>query len=393
MSGSIYHIKLFLFGFFYYLIVPVLVVYSKIWEDYPGMQNLYLYFKDKYMPGYILYVFFVGVFFVLGSFLPLLNRRKVGYVKSYKAINSKVFFVVSLPLLLYCQYLIYANRGSLFQGYQVEVDAPFVGTIASANIFYLFLFLYNKSGIYSKVINNILLFVLGELSFVLIGLGSRMYVFVVFISVLLYLLDKKIITIKKLLLWSGMGMLLILMIGVWRIGGDISLEQLIYIGVAEPAFTWISAISMYDLNELPLFSIPYNFISSFLNFIPSVLLPNKGELIADISLKFDAPLGATSIILSLISNFGTLGSLFAIFLLGYLMSYIRIHWKTIFGETYYFCICGVIPFQLFRDPFTVVNKAFFSNLLLVPLLFILLSRILKGLLNTKPVGDFNKENI
>ena len=389
-----YHIILFIFGFLYYLIVPPLVVSSRSWEDYPGMHNLYMYYKDGYMSDYFLYIIFVGFFFLSGSFASSLSHNPYKIVKSNRVVRSKSLFIISMPLFLYCQLLILQNRGSLFQGYLVEVDAPFVGTIASASMFYLFMFIYNKSGIYSKGISKMLIVILLELSIVLMGLGSRMYVFIIFISILVYYLDMNIISLRKLLLYGGLGALFVLAIGIWRQGGtNITMEGLVYIGVAEPTYTWISAISMYDMNTLPLFAFPYNFISSFLNFIPHVLLPNKSELISDVALQYDAPLGALNIIVSLISNFGILGSLVAIFLLGYLLTYIRLHWQTIFGQTYYYCVCGVIPFQLFRDPFTVVNKAFFSNLLLVPLLFILLSRILKGLLNTKPVGDFNKENI
>lgn len=376
MPTRLYHIPLFLFGCIYYLIVPVFVAESRIWEDYPGMDNIYAYFKDKYVQDYVTLVFFISLFFVLGSFAPLLkiNIKELPAVRF--AFKSSSLFIVSIPLLLYCQYLMVVNRGDLFQGYLIEVDAPFVGTIASATILYLFLYLYNLNGVYSKTINYILLLVLCELSFVLLGLGTRMYALIAFVALLVYLLDNNLISYKRLVLWSGLGVVMLLFIGVWRLGGsDFTIEQLVYIGVAEPTFTWISAISMYDLNELPLFSLPYNFVSSFINFIPSALLPDKSSMLADFALNFESPLGATNILLSLVSNFGVVGSLLAVFLLGFLISFVRLYWKSVFGQTYYYCICGVIPFQLFRDPLHVVNKEFFSNLIIVPAVIILVYKI------------------
>ena len=159
---------------------------------------------------------------------------------------------------------------------------------------------------------------------------------------------------------------------------NITYEQMIYIGIAEPTFTWISAISMYDLNELPLIAFPYNFISSFINFIPSSVLSDKSELISDLSLNYDAPLGATNILLSLIANFGVLGSMIALFCLGFFLSLIRLHWQTAFGLSYYYCVCGIIPFQLFRDDMGIVNKQIFSNLLFVPMIIFFIHRFFVG---------------
>ena len=373
---KLYHIPLFLFGCFYYLIIPVIVVISKNWEAFPGMDNIYAYYKDKYLLDYFLLVLFIGISYVLGSYVPLLkiNIKELPAVRF--AFKSSSLFIASIPLLLYCQYLMVVNRGDLFQGYMIEVDAPFVGTIASATVFYLFLYLYNLNGVYSKTINYILILVLCELSFVLLGLGTRMYALIAFVALLVYLLDNNLISYKKLILWSGLGVVMLLFVGIWRMGdSDFTMEQLVYIGVAEPTFTWISAISMYDLNELPLFSLPYNFVSSFINFIPSALLPDKSSMLADFALKFDSPLGATNILLSLVSNFGVIGSLLAVFLLGFLISFVRLYWNSVFGQTYYYCICGVIPFQLFRDPLYVVNKEFFSNLIIVPAVIILVYKI------------------
>ena len=384
MHDSNYHISLFIFGFIYYLVTPLFVVSSRIWEDYPGVQILYKYYKDEYILGYLVIVFLLGFFYLLGSYIPIIsNKRNWNTILTNKTVySSKGLFAASFPVLLFSQFHIFTNRGSLFQGYQIEMDNPFVGAIATTAIFYLFLFIYNKKGNYSRNINTILVIILIELSFVMLGVGTRMYFLVILVTIILYMHDNNVLPTKKIILLGGTGIFLLLLVGIWRLGTEsVSLENIIYIGIAEPTFTWISAISMYDLNKLPMFSIPYNFASSFINFLPSIIFPDKAKMVSDISLNYDSPLGAISVFASVISNFGIIGSFLAFFVLGFLISYIRLHWKSVFGQTYYYCICGVIPFQLFRDPFTVVNKVFFSNLLLVPVLFIFLHRMLKGALS------------
>ena len=382
MTKRFFHIPLFLFGFFYYLLVPAICVAAKLLDNYPGMQNLYAYYKEEYAFGYFSIVLLLCFFFLIGAYVPRWyydESKHDATVTKLLAYKTEYLFYVSLPFLLICHYLMVANRGSMFQGYMVETNNSFVGTIASTAMIYLFLFLYNKNGIYSKKMDIVLLFFLIELSVVMLGVGTRMYFLVLLIAVFVYLLDNKVVSIKKLSIWAVAGFLLILLVGIWRLDNmGVSLDNVIYIGIAEPAFTWISAISMYDMNELPLFSFPSNFISSFINFIPSVLLPNKTGLLTDVSLKYDNPLGALSVFTSLISDFGIIGSFIAIFMLGYLISYIRLYWRSVFGQTYYYCICGIIPFQLFRDPFYVVNKAFFSNFLLLPIVIFILLKLVRG---------------
>ena len=211
-------------------------------------------------------------------------------------------------------------------------------------------------------------------------------------SIFVFLLDRQFVTLKKMLIWFSVIIVFLLAVGIWRMGDtDFTIDQLAYIGVAEPTFTWISAISMYDLNDLPLFAFPGNFISSFINFIPLSVFPNKSEFISDLSLNYYAPMGATNVLLSLISNFGILGSMVALFCLGFLLSQVRLRWQTVFGKTYYYCICGIIPFQLFRDDMGIVNKQFFSNFLLVPILIFAVHRIM-SLLATRPNQCFPNDD-
>ena len=369
----------------YYLIVPLIAVESRIWENYGGMDILYSYYNEEHAIGYTFLVICLCIAFLLGALFPLCyNRKKKMHEAMPYYINPRGLLIIVGPIFLYSQYIIYSNRSNLFTGYTEGYDISFLGPITTMCMLLLFLFFYNRLGKCSPKTDKLLILFIVEFSIVLLGMGSRMYVLIPLLSILIFLLDTGAFTLKKVMFAIITIITLLLVVGVWRAGGaGISLDDMIFIGIAEPSFTWITAISMYHLNELPLFSLPYNFISSFLNFIPSVLMPDKGELISEISMDYDTPFGATSILVSLIDNFGIVGSMLAICLLGFLLTQIRLHWQTVFGKSYYYCVCGIIPFQLFRDGMEDINKQLFSNLIIIPCLIIFVYKIISSILSRR----------
>ena len=378
MKKILYHNYLFLFGALYYLLLPLIVVRLNLLEDYPGMHHVYAYFKTDYLFFYLSLITLLICSFYCGSLLPLRYLKRSQRSNTVDVIVSgKDLFIISLPFFLYGQYVIYGNVNNLFQGYLVEYDLSFMGTISTLNTLFLFFFIYSKGKEFTgkRYVNTFFAISIIEFSMILLGLGSRMYIMIPCITYTLFLLDKRIIGLKKMLLWVGTGVLLFLFIGIWRLDEVVSPDFLFYIGAAEPTFTWISAISMFSMNSLPLIAFPSNFISSFCNFIPTILLPNKDEYIQPIALDFDNPLGATNVLVSLLSNFGILGSCLAIFCLGFFLTFVCLNFKTLFGRTYYYCICGIIPFQLFRDEMSIVNKMLFYNFLLFPLILLLIRKL------------------
>lgn len=378
--NKLYHIHLFSFGFLYYLILPFCIILTDSFLDFPGMHHLAKHYNDNIIIPYTLITLSFFISFLSGSILP----TKFKYLQKDKAnkekelvLGNRDLFILLIPFFIYGQFLIYNNRANLFQGYLIDYDAQFMGNIATFNTIFLFWGLYYAGKTIKKndLLSLFFLISIFEFSIVLLGLGSRMYILVPLISFLLFLLDNNLITIKKLVLSACTIIILLLCVGVWRLGDSISLKALLYIGVAEPCLTWISAESMFTQNNsLPLFAFPSNFLSSFFNFIPSTILPNKEELIKPIILSYESPFGATNLLLSLLDNFGILGSSMVLFLFGFLMSYLRYNAQSLFSKTYYLCICGIIPFQLFRDNIAIINKILFYNFLLFPLVLIILEK-------------------
>lgn len=380
-NRKLYHNYLFLFGFVYYLILPLIVAVFKILpSDYPGMQLFYNAYDEEALGKYLLLLFVVFISFYSGSLLPLMQRQKSNIHRCKgNYISSRDLSLFSLPFFIYGQVLVFQNIGNLFRGYKVEYDMTFLGSISTLNTLFLFLAIYNKGKNYemNKYFSLYIYLSIIEFSIVLLGMGSRMYILIPSIAFLIFLLDQKKISWRKCIFWGGSAALIFILIGMWRIGSDVTSDIFLYMGVAEPVFTWISAISMLSEKNLPLLAFPSNFISSFLNFIPTVLFPNKNNFIYPIDLSYDSPFGATSLLLSLVANFGILGSGVAMFLLGFYFTIVRINFKGLFGQTYYYCICGIIAFQLFRDGISIVNKMFFYNFLILPFLLFLIIKMLR----------------
>jgi hypothetical protein len=165
------------------------------------------------------------------------------------------------------------------------------------------------------------------------------------------------------------------MIGSWRVGADTSFRFLAYIFVAEPIFTWWSTATYLANNELQFVDIPINYFQSFVNFIPTFILPEKSNLIINTRdlYNYSAPLGADSIFVSISANFGVAGGAFFLGILGFYYSVVaRISKINKFAFVYYILISSILPFQFFRDNFAIVNKQIFWNFLLIPALLVMI---------------------
>lgn len=382
----LYHNYLFILGFIYYLVFPAFFIANGFWSDYPGMHYLYKYYDNSLLAKYCIIIISYLLLFIAGSYAPL-KFAKQCKTRRYNSshISERDLFLLSIPLFVLCNYFIFKSRSILFQGYAVDYDVTLMGTVATCNLFFLFFYLYIRMNMMESskknIYNSFFLYSCLWFSIVLLGLGSRMYIMIPLVAFIIYLIDNKIVSIKKVVYVGLVVVLFFLSIGVWRIGGNIAdLESLLYIGFGEPLFTWISIVSMFSYtSELPLLAFPFNYLSSFVNFVPSIIFPLKGEFVSEISLPFDAPLGATNLLVSVISNFGLLGGGVFLFILGFSFTYIRYNFRGHFGLTYYYCLCGIIPFQLFRDAFPIVNKMIFINFFILPMaIFFIQNKLVKS---------------
>lgn len=378
---SINHKNLFLFGFIFYLISPLIILQSDYLDDLPGIN----YWKDNNrldhynLKVYIALIFEMFFFYYLGSFLATkFFNPKFSNVKRLGNISSKLLLVITS---VFVGYFIYVLRASAFQGNNASFneDNRLQGILSTFNLLLFYLhFVFEQP----KQVKKLLLIVFVINSVFLLGLGGRMYVIIPLVAYYMRSFNEASQKGRSLYLYSVIpivGAVLASSIAAIRIGEDF--DKMLYFIFAEPIFTSYSAFSYINQNSMPLFSVPYSFMVSFLNFIPSLIWPQKAEAMAEMTLnwaRFENPLGALSIFVSVFANFGIIGSAFFMTLFGGFFGYLYRAYKNLnINKNVYYCFCAVLPFCFFRDPIGIPIKIFISSYTLIPFFIYLLRTALK----------------
>jgi hypothetical protein len=162
--------------------------------------------------------------------------------------------------------------------------------------------------------------------------------------------------------------------GLWRMNTSFKWDRAAYSLLAEPVFTWFSTSTYLISNDIPVVSIPWNFLTSFLNLIPNTIISFKPYLVSTGSMvqNYQNPLGADSVWSTIVINFGSAGSFLFIFITGFMLHLLRhLSERSRFWAVYYICVCGMLPFQFFRDGFYIIHKQLYFNFLLFPAIILI----------------------
>lgn len=364
-----WHNVFFSFGIFYYAIIPLIVYYFFDDLDMPDLNILVesYYSQHRYNIYIFGYSMLLLIFFLLGS--NLAGKLKLFHTKEI-IFSGRLLTYISLPTTAVLILLGYLSRDIALKDYGSNFGdiVPLLGPMAvlSLCILLVVLNLLNYSNNRRLVRYYLLLLIISV--FLMLRTGSRLYgmnvILGIFVFITLYY--KKQFNKHKLIIYSFLFCLPIMMsaLGALRSGGDLSFASIVFISFGESLFTGIGFSSFMENNNLALFEIPYGYVSSIVNFIPSIIFPNKLEYYfgSDINNYYwSAPLGCTHIYIDLLWNFGILGSLIFITILGYFYGYLsrsRNPWL------YSYC-CALLPFTFFRNGFIEFNK----DLILVGIIY------------------------
>lgn len=369
---EINHKGLFMFGVIFYLFTPIYFLYNNSLDGLPGIdpwkENV---LDNHHLILYLVLVFELVFFFYLGSYLAtkytnphFSTRRELGKMSA----KFILFFVV-----LFVGYFLYAIRGSAFTGrasLQTLEDNRFEGILSTSGllIFYIH-FVIDQPKIYKTCF--LLLFIITAVF--LLGIGGRMYVVMPLVAYFIRAYNNAALKGKSLVPYVFIpliGALSASIIGAIRIGEG--LDKTSYFIFTEPIFTSWSSLSYLNHNAIPWIKFPSNFSISLLNFIPSVFWPNKADFLSSMSsnwAKYDNPLGALSIFVSVFGDFGIIGGAIFAFLLGAFFGYLYKAYKTNnINRNLYYCFCAVLPFSFFRDPIAIPIKIFITSFGIIPFL-------------------------
>ncbi|WP_387491264.1 hypothetical protein [Photorhabdus sp. RM96S] len=387
LLGQFNHKKLFLFGVCYYFILPIIVgenkeifniIYFEHWFETFELVNinekLFIIFYSIIL--FLAYLLGCKISQIIGyknnSFITanaLINKKGHGLGQTSSLLISILIFFICIPIWIHSSHF-------FFQGYSVGYDSSIMGKMVTLNLLLTtFVFCIKKS-----VSLNIKIFSFGLVitnSLLLLSMGGRMYVLIFLIFMISWFYDSRKIP-NKIIIAFIIASFLLITVGVIR-SHSVSINLFSYIALAEPVFTSFSLFSFltHD-NNFHYFNFPTNFLNAFLLILPNFLDYKKSLMInmEDLGFVFYAPLGATSLIVSLIGNFGTIGGVFFILLMSTLIETIR-YSQNVVLRVFYTMLCSVIPFMLFRDSFGIVIKVSIFTGLILPSIFMLIARILK----------------
>ena len=379
LFGEINHNGLFLFGVLFYLVAPLIILQTDIFDGLPAIDPWKTNVLDNnHLIIYILLVIEMVICFYSGSYLATKYTNPCfSTTKDLGKISSRVLLLV---VGLFVGFFIFQLRASAFQGTaSFNEDDRLQGILSTANLllFYIHFVLEQP-----KTTKRLFLIIFVVNSIFLLGLGGRMYVIIPAVAYYIRAYNNASKTGKSLVPYviiPVVGALSASLIGAIRIGEK--LDKIMYFIFAEPIFTSYSSFSYVNQNSIPWIATPYSFFVSFLNFIPSLFWPGKAEtltkLVGDWA-KFDNPLGAISVFVSIYANFGILLSAVFVFLFGAMYGYLYKAFKTFkINKNIYYCFCGVLPFCFFRDPIGVPIKIFMTSYLIIPYLLQLFRKLLK----------------
>jgi hypothetical protein len=192
-----------------------------------------------------------------------------------------------------------------------------------------------------------------------VSMGGRLY----FVSNVLSLLAFATIRygirirISRLALWSAVVVAVVGAAGVLRTGdGQVSWGSVITNVGQEPALTSLSLFAFLDAGVFPALNAPIFLLSDFTNLLPSSLFPDKMSWLLrpqDFGYTISMPLGGLHLFVSLLVNFGWLGTLAVFFGIGAALAKLRTHVTSWLGCVVYSTVSGWVAFSLFRDPLSV----------------------------------------
>ncbi len=367
-------VPFFLFGMVYYLIIPYLGL--SYLQDYKFTQIALNYidlsfFNMAYWSD--LFIIFISWYSGYKVFSCVKSKSIfIDKVSSFK-ISPLFLFILFTSILLFAISNCFKKGIILFSGYS-SYDVTVLGqftTLIFMSVFFVNFFQIKKS-------KNMFIILFIIVSSIILGLGSRMFFVLGSISLFLGYLSINIHFLKSIKFYIILFVLFcfVIFIGIWRSSSyELSLEMFVSIFTAEPTFTLVSS-SLYidNIGERPYSGIPKDVLASVVNFVPTILFPDKLEIISNLidDPSKDSPFGASGLLVNLYSNFGFFYPIYLFFVGGYVGYLRKMAYKSAFFRASYFSILPMFMFHFYREGFITVIKVLFFNAFILPLILLFL---------------------
>ncbi len=371
------HRLLFLFGYIFYFLTPYLFGISHFFSDLPGVelyQNFFEKIPQQQLLAYAIITLLWLPAFYLGHFcFSLLKPYKKSLQLFPQTELTKSVDYIAVLLLGVLAVFAFISRNSILGGYS-SYDIGARGKMSTLLVTYNFFLAYQL--VSKQKVSYLLMIGASIAAMLLLTMGGRMYVMQTFIVLLMYKTSFAIkrFSIVQFIVFAVVVFILASFVGIWRLGISFNPVTASYSLFAEPVFTWFSTSAYLGSNQIPLFTIPMNFLTSFFNLVPNTFfsLQHYAVPTSRMVANYQNPLGADSLWANVVINFGSVGSVFFFFITGFMLNFLRHNSEdSRFGAAYYILVCSMIPFQLFRDGFYIIHKQLFFNFLILPAMALL----------------------
>lgn len=382
-SSGLSHKKLFIFGVNYYFILPLFIgCYYNLFKT-SSFDDWYDVFRNVTEGQKFFLLFYSSMlilFYFIGSWLASLFCKRGDFIEMEKICSKKGLGTTSVTILLVPAIIVtaviwYYSREYFFKGYSGVYDIGIRGKMSTLSLLWLVISFSLKSSVNRYIAYfSIMLLILNNIF--LLSMGGRMYVMVSAIYVLVWFYDHKRIP-SKIIISFFLLLSFLVLIGVIR-AGEFDISMLSYIALAEPIYTSFSLFSfLSNDSNFSIFQYPYSYINSFLLILPDINSYKEGlELtLSDAGFSFISPVGATSLFVSLVGNFGIIGGVIFISITSFFLE-LLMHSRSMILRNMYLIICAIMPFMLFRDGFSVVMKVSVFSGFIIPVIMFLISSFL-----------------
>jgi len=379
-------------GFSYYWLLPHTLGYlmqSAVPEELEIVFEQFFTIPDAAGFLFILAALIFYILFWMGYSKGKRRQRRIVQFRSRNSASAVRFWsvaagcgvvlaiVTAIPIR---EYFFIGYDPSLFENYQdgVVQDALPRGTfIASTSILFALSFMRAvvKNG-HRGDLRLLLLdpFMLAYYLFAVLALsmGGRLYFVTNVVTVILFLTMWFHVRVRL------RGLLVLGIVcaggaslwGVLRAGGEFSVLNMLLNVAQEPLLTSISAFSFLNSGKVPIINFPVFLASDFINLLPSSIFPWKIDFLLDPrehGYNYSMPLGGLHVFVSLMVNFGLIGTAGAFYAIGRLLGRYE-HVRYAQAAVVYCLVAAGLTFTFNRDPFSVsVVKNIFENAFLIPI--------------------------
>lgn len=334
------HIYYYFMGWVYYTVIPICLIYLGVFPLYT--DRLSISAEYIYVSVSMLLSFLFGSHF--GSHVKISGQR-IHNQYVHRPMLAGFILIGSLFYLFYfLQYFKLGYDGTEHVG---------LGALSTSLLVIVFLYLnltFRKKSLLRYVTAMLVICITGGI----VLSGARLYVLTVIFWLAAHLLYTQKINRAVIFLMFIACILFTAYLGVWRMGLSIQDVDFVFYIVAEPLLVYFSTLDYFIHNEVEMFNINRDFLNGFVNLIPSIILPNKNEIYSTLTSQglVRSPYGGLNLSVSMIGNFGFIGSIVVSFFMGFLMKRLSVQAATNnLWRNYYYFLSSFSIFILHREPF------------------------------------------